>query len=145
MIAIDTNILVHAHRRDASFHPEAKVLIRDLAESSTPWNVTYHSLVEFYGVVTRTKLWNQASTPIEASNQIEAWRSAPSLRILYDTRHCLDQLTNLVQEAKVTGALVHDARIAACCLSNGVNELWTVDRDFSRFSRLKTRNPLSRI
>lgn len=40
------------------------------------------------------------------------------------------------------GALIHDARIAACCLTGGVGELWTVDRDFSRFPALKTRNPL---
>ena len=35
-----------------------------------------------------------------------------------------------------------DARIAACCLVNGVSELWTVDRDFSRFPALRTRNTL---
>ena len=32
-------------------------------------------------------------------------------------------------------------RIAAICLSNGVSELWTADRDFSRFPALRTRNP----
>jgi predicted nucleic acid-binding protein len=42
----------------------------------------------------------------------------------------------------VTGPLVHDARIAALCLSHGIRELWTADRDFSRFPRLKTANPL---
>jgi predicted nucleic acid-binding protein len=39
--------------------------------------------------------------------------------------------------------MVHDARIAACCLSNGVTELLTLDRDFSRFPQLKTRNPFA--
>jgi predicted nucleic acid-binding protein len=42
----------------------------------------------------------------------------------------------------VTGPLVHDARIAALCLAHGVTELWTLNRDFSRFPALKTRNPL---
>ncbi len=37
---------------------------------------------------------------------------------------------------------VHDARIAAICLAHGVSELWTADRDFSRFPELKARNPL---
>ncbi len=40
------------------------------------------------------------------------------------------------------GPNVHDARIAALCLHHGVRELWTVDRDFSRFSGLHTKNPL---
>jgi predicted nucleic acid-binding protein len=37
---------------------------------------------------------------------------------------------------------VHDARIAALCLSHGVYELWSGDRDFSRFPALRVRNPL---
>ena len=36
----------------------------------------------------------------------------------------------------------HDARIAAICLSHGVRELWTADRDFGRFPDLRVRNPL---
>jgi predicted nucleic acid-binding protein len=42
----------------------------------------------------------------------------------------------------VTGPLVQDARIAALCLQHGVRELWTADRDFSRFPALGVRNPL---
>ena len=38
---------------------------------------------------------------------------------------------------------VHDARIAALCLAHGVRELWTADRDFSRFAKLATANPLA--
>jgi hypothetical protein len=37
---------------------------------------------------------------------------------------------------------VHDARIAALCLTNGVQALWTADRDFGRFPRLRAVNPL---
>ena len=39
-------------------------------------------------------------------------------------------------------ALVHDARIAALCGYHGVAELWSADRDFTRFPSLRTRNPL---
>jgi hypothetical protein len=38
---------------------------------------------------------------------------------------------------------VHDARVAGLCLAHGVRELWTADRDFSRFPRLATSNPLA--
>jgi uncharacterized protein len=51
-------------------------------------------------------------------------------------------LERLLAAGRVTGAKVHDARIAALCLSHGVSELWSADRDFSRFPELKTRNPL---
>jgi uncharacterized protein len=142
LIAVDTNVLIHAHQREASLHPQADACVRSLAESATPWAICHHSLVEFYGVVTQPRLWKQPSTPREAVNQMEAWLESPSLRLLHDQLQGLQTLTGLLIEAKVTGARVHDARIAACCLHHGVTELWTVDRDFSRFPALKTRNPL---
>jgi predicted nucleic acid-binding protein len=39
--------------------------------------------------------------------------------------------------------VVHDARVAALCRHHGVRELWTADRDFSRFQGLSIRNPLA--
>jgi len=43
---------------------------------------------------------------------------------------------------RITGGRVHDARIAALCLEHDVTELWSADRDFTRFPALKVRNPL---
>lgn len=142
MIAIDTNILVHAHRREASLHQPAFQEISALAQSLNPWAICYHSLIEFYAVVTQSRLWKTPSTPTQAFDQIHAWEASPALRILTDVENSLEQLESLVKAGKVQGAMIHDARIAACCLSHGVRELWTVDRDFSRFRALKVRNPL---
>jgi len=51
-------------------------------------------------------------------------------------------LKQIATKGKLAGPMIHDARIAAICLQHQVSELWTVDRDFSRFPSLKTRNPL---
>jgi hypothetical protein len=51
-------------------------------------------------------------------------------------------LRSLIGRCGVAGSMIHEARIAACCLRHGVSELWTADRDFSRFPQLVTRNPL---
>jgi len=142
VIAADTNLLVHAHQREASLHPGARDVIRQLAESPVPWAICLHSLVEFYAVATHPRLWKKPSTPAQALDQIAAWRESPSLRVLCDSPGVLDKLGELAVSGRVRGALIHDARIAACCLVGGVVELWTVDRDFSRFPAIKTRNPL---
>ena len=42
-----------------------------------------------------------------------------------------------------TNVLVYDARVAALCLHHGVRELWSADRDFSRFPGLRVSNPLA--
>lgn len=47
-----------------------------------------------------------------------------------------------LEQGKLSGLQVHDARVAALCLHHGVSELWTVDRHFGRFPNLTVRNPL---
>lgn len=142
MICLDTNLLVHAHQRESSLHTVAKAYLKKIAEDRAPWRICYHSLIEFYGVVTKKSLWEISTTPSQAFRQIQAWKSSPSLTVLYDNSTSLELLEGLLVAGKVTGPMVHDARIAACCLSNGVRLLHTVDRDFSRFPKLKTVNPL---
>lgn len=142
MIAVDTNILVHAHRRDSAFHELAERCVRSLAESAAPWAIPFHCLIEVYGIVTHPAIWKRASTPAQAADQIRAWRESPSLVVLADDPAGSDSLLDLLVAARVSGPKVHDARIAALCLEHGVKELWTIDRDFSRFPRLAARNPL---
>jgi uncharacterized protein len=48
----------------------------------------------------------------------------------------------LLEAGRIAGPQVHDSRIAALCRQSGVRELWSADRDFSRFAGLKVVNPL---
>ena len=53
-------------------------------------------------------------------------------------------LRELLSTSQVAGARIHDARIAALCIQHQVSELWSADRDFSRFPKLRVVNPLNR-
>ena len=55
---------------------------------------------------------------------------------------CLRTLDRITRPARLQGAAVHDARIAALCLYHGVRVPWSADRDFSRFPELAVVNPL---
>ena len=66
----------------------------------------------------------------------------PSAHVLHSGVYHLLTLSGLAHSAKLQGGQFHDARIAAICLEQDVRELWTSDRDFSRFKGLKTKNPL---
>ncbi len=59
-----------------------------------------------------------------------------------ETEAHLKHLESLALGARVQGAAVHDAHIAAICLAHGVAELWSADRDFARFPALRTHNPV---
>jgi len=51
-------------------------------------------------------------------------------------------LSGLARTGRLQGGQFHDARIAAICIENGVGELLSADRDFSRFKTLRVVNPL---
>lgn len=144
MIAVDTNVLVYAHRPDSPFHARAAAVVRGLAEGGAPWALPWPCLHEFFGVVTSPRVFPAAPTPPAiALDQIAAWSESPTVRLLTETSQHLRTLSQLLSAAGLTGPAVHDAKIAAICLDHGVRTLLSMDRDFSRFPTLTTRSLLA--
>jgi toxin-antitoxin system PIN domain toxin len=144
MIALDTNVLVYAHRPDSPFHARAAATVRGLAEGGAPWALPWPCLQEFYGVVTSHRVFPAAPTPPAiALDQLAAWSESPTVRLLAETPQHLRTLATLLESSGLTGPAVHDAKIAAICLDHGVRALLTMDRDFSRFPALTTRSLLA--
>ena len=142
MIAVDTNILVYAHRASSAFHEEAYAQMRDLAEGAKPWGIPVSCLHEFLAVVTNPKIFKPASTAKEATAQIDAWLASPQVSVLHSGAQHWAILSDISGRAKLSAGQFHDARIVAICIENGVSMLWSADRDFGRFKQLKTLNPL---
>lgn len=142
MIALDTNILVYAHRRDGAFHRVAAACVEQLAESRAPWAIPWPCVHEFFAVVTSARIFNRPTSATRALAQIRAWMESPSLALLGEADDHISVLNRLVKTAKIQGPVIHDARVAAICIAHGVRTLWSADRDFSRFPELETLNPL---
>ena len=142
MIAVDTNLLVYAHRQDSPWHDKALKVMTELADGSASWGIPWPCVHEFLAIVTHPKIYLPPTPMPIAIKAIRAWKGSPTLRFLGESPDHLDRFEHLVLEAKAAGPMVHDARIAALCLSHGVRQFWSADRDFSRFPSLKLRNPL---
>lgn len=142
MIALDTNVLVYAHRPEAPLHQAARRCIAELHTSRRPWGIPIHCLVEFAAVVSNPRIWKEPSRAEDIRAQVDAWRTSPDLHLLADDATVWDRCLRLVERGAVEAGRWYDARIAAACLAHGVRELWTVDRDYSRFPELPVRNPL---
>lgn len=142
MIAVDTNILVHAHRRDSEWHQRAAEALRGLAEGRAQWAIPWPCIHEFVAIVTHPRVFVPPSMPGQAVAQVEAWLASPGLVLLSESAGYWEVLARFITQAGARGGLVHDARVAALCSFHGVRELWTTDRDFARFPALRVRNPL---
>ena len=142
MIAVDTNILVYAHREDSPWHDAASKTIVELAEGRSPWAIPWPCIHEFLAVVTHPRIYSPATPLGTAIDQVEAWLESPSLVLLSETQGYWAELRSALEQSRVAGPQVHDARVAAICRDHGVRELWTADRDFGRFPALAVRNRL---
>lgn len=142
MIAIDTNILVYAHREDSPWHDRAYQRIAELAEGRQAWALPWPCLHEFLAIVTHPRIYDPP-TPLEiALDQVQAWLESPHVLLLAEANGYWNELRAVLVAGRVSGPMVHDGRVAALCRLHGVRELWSVDRDFGRFPGLAVRNPL---
>jgi hypothetical protein len=74
--------------------------------------------------------------------QVDYWLESPTVRLIGEPPGYWEHLKAILAAGKITGPLVRDARVAAICRSSGVREIWTADRDYSRFAGMPVRNPL---
>jgi toxin-antitoxin system PIN domain toxin len=131
VIAVDTNLLVYAHREDSPWHAAARDAIQRLAEGRSAWAIPWPCLHEFLAIVTHPRIYSPPTPLARALDQVAAWLESPALVLMSEG-----------PAYWTVGPQVHDARVASLCLSHAVRELWTAERDFSRFPLIKTRNPL---
>lgn len=142
MIAVDTNILVYAHREDSAFHGTASERMTELSEGLATWAIPWPCLHEFLAIVTHPRIYAPPSPLPRALDQVEAWLESPTLVLLSESAEHWVMLRTLLTAGRIAGPRVHDGRVAALCRQHGVREFWSADRDFGRFADLRVVNPL---
>ena len=142
MIAVDTNILVYAHREDSPFHEAAFRRMEELAEGSASWAIPWPCLHEFLAIVTHPRIYAPPTPLSRALDQVDAWLESPTIVLLAESAAHWPALREMVAGGRIAGAQVHDARVAALCRQHDVRELWSADRDFSRFTGFAVVNQL---
>ena len=142
MIAIDTNLLVYAHRPEMPLHVQAREMIESLPERGHLFGLPWPCVHEFLAVVTNGRIFRDPTPLSTAFQALQVLIDSRRFRMLGEGSGYLDHLAELAISGQVQGAMIHDARIAALCWHHGVQELWSADRDFTRFPRLRVINPL---
>lgn len=137
MIAVDTNILVHAHRVASASHRRAVGWLRHLAEGQASWGLPVFCLTEFMRVVTHPRVFSPPSTIAQAVSALRELLASPALILLSPGTRFPPLLFDLIRQGDARGNLAFDAQIAAVCLEHGADRLLTTDRDFSRFRGIR--------
>ena len=106
------------------------------------WAIPWPCLHEFLAIVTHPRIYDPPTPLASALDQIDAWLEA--LVLLAESDQHWAELKKIVAAGRISGPRIHEARNAALCRQHGVRELWSADRDFSRFAELAVVNPLTR-
>jgi len=141
LIAIDTNVLVAAHRSDAARHTEILGAVDRLVAANRPWGLPVFCLAEFLRVVTHPRVWRRP-TPI--ADAVEAMRrivNVPTCRVLSPGSGYFELLGETLVRGDARGNIVFDAQIVAVCLDQGASRILSLDRDFDRFRDVERIGP----
>jgi toxin-antitoxin system PIN domain toxin len=141
MLAVDVNVLLHATRSEMALHTRARRRLVDLAEGPAPWGLPAPVVWGFLRIVTQPVFDPPTSMP-QAVATIDALLASPTVRLLRPGPRHWTLLTQIIDQAAVTGRLMTDAALVAICLESGVDAMLSTDRDFARFDQI-TWQPLT--
>ena len=139
----DVNVLVYAHRHDATpEHAAYAAWLVDLASSSSAFGLSEAVLSGFVRVVTNRRIFRDPTPVEEALEFCERLRSRPNAVILRPGPRNWQIFCSLCRTPTASGKLVADAWHAALAVEHGC-EWVSTDADFARFPGLNWRHPLA--
>lgn len=143
MIAIDTNVLVYAHRAATPEHRSARRAMEHAAASERGWGIPMPCLAEFWAVVTHPSATGRPSTPAEASAFLRELADAGGAAIWLYKPGFGQRATLIAEQMEVRGARVFDLQIAIIAAEAGASEIWSHDKNFIVLPGLKLVDPIA--
>jgi hypothetical protein len=143
MIAIDTNLLVYAFRRDMPEHRRAQRALEKAMAEPDGWGVAYSCLVEFWSVVTHAAAAGGAANTFRTAAFVDTLCREGGAQIWFPGPGFAARLCQLAADQNICGGAIFDLQIALMAFDHGASELWTHDRGFRTIAGLRVIDPLA--
>ena len=136
MIAVDTNLLVYAHRSGLPEHRAARTALEQVAASSSGWGIPQTCVPPSAG---------RPSTPSEAAGFINALTTTGGGHLWQPGPGFAGRLLQAAEARGIHGPRIFDLQIALTAVEAGASEIWTHDQGFVTVPGLRVRDPFARI
>ena len=141
--SIDVNLLIYAANASVPEHKRAVAFLRDCAEGSEAFYLTWPTVMAFLRICTHHRVFPEPMTFGEATERVAALLCLSHVRMIGESGQFWETFMKASDEIQPRGNLVLDAHLAALLHDNGVRTLYTNDTDFRRFPFLRVINPLA--
>lgn len=138
---LDANLLLYARNTADPRHEHAVQVVQDALNGPRRVGLPWQTLTAFLRVATHPRVFPRPLTAATATEQVRDWLAAPAAWVPVPTDRHGEILLRLLQDLRLTGALISDAHLAALALEHGV-AVWSTDSDFARFPDLTWHDPL---
>jgi uncharacterized protein len=142
LILVDANLLLYAEDKRSPFHSKARTWWDAQLSGASPACLCWPVLSAFLRIATNRRVFDRPLAVDEAIVRVQSWLDQPNVRVVNPTERHWQFFREMLVSGKATANLVADAHLAALALEHGC-ELNSTDSDFSRFPKLKWRNPLA--
>lgn len=142
MIAIDTNLLIYAHRSGVSEHKAAQRAIERASRDPRGWGVALPCVVEFWSVVTHPESTGGPSTARQARRFLETLLAQGRAELFMPAESFRERLLRFAADLRVSGPRIFDLQIGLIAFDAGATEIWTHDTRFTAPPGLRVRDPL---
>ena len=142
MIALDTNLLIYAHREGAAEHEKAREAVLRALNDPRGWGIALPTVTEFWSIVTHPKIpGGPSSAPtvthffhyLITEGRGAVWTPGPGFA---------PRLMRWAASLKIRGRAIFDLQIAVIAHEHGAQEIWTHDRNFVSIPPVKVFDPL---
>jgi uncharacterized protein len=95
----------------------------------------------FIRIGTNPRVFKYPLSLAQGISRVQSWMDQPCTRLIHPTERHWAVFQEMLVGGQASSNLVADAHLAALAIEHGF-ALYSTDSDFSRFPRLKWRNPL---
>lgn len=141
MILVDANILLYAEDALSPRHRKAREWWDAQMSGAAPVCLCWTVLAAFIRISTNPRVFERPLSVDAALARVQSWLDQPCVRVIQPTERHWALFQRMLRDGQASANLVTDAHLAALAMEYGC-ELISTDADFSRFPRLKWRNPL---
>jgi hypothetical protein len=141
--SVDVNLLLYASDRSSSHHGSANRFLADCVVRPELFCLAWPTAMAYLRLATHPAIFSDPLTPAEAEANLDNLIRLPRVKLIAEGEGFWRAYREVTADLPVRGNLVPDAHLAALLLEHGVETLYTRDRDFLKFKRLRVRDPLA--